>query len=408
MALFFADLVREACWDEGAGDLALAGALPGHRGFTASVPAGARFCYAIAGITHPQEWETGEGEIAGGRLVRTPISSSAGGAAVNLSAGLKTIALTVTAAWFAAQGAPAIGDVDGLAEALAGKAPASHAHDFANLTGKPTTLAGYGISDAAAGGHHHDDHYQPINAELTAVAGLATTSFGRAHLALADAAALRSHAGLGSLAQQAAGDVAISGGSISGITDLAIADGGTGASSAASARSNLGLGSIATQAASSVAITGGAVTGLASLAVSGSATITGQATANNGFQTASASDAGAGALGLDIPYSGDSFAMKRTGPGWSPLFGWLDANRNYVYSATELRIGNAAGYVGLGGPVISIGGSQVVGARRAGWTAPSGTAARTGFDTAGVSTEALAQRVKALIDDLIAHGLIGG
>ena len=33
MALFFADLVREACWDEGAGALALAGALPGHRTF---------------------------------------------------------------------------------------------------------------------------------------------------------------------------------------------------------------------------------------------------------------------------------------------------------------------------------------------------------------------------------------
>jgi hypothetical protein len=40
------------------------------------------------------------------------------------------------------------------------------------------------------------------------------------------------------------------------------------------------------------------------------------------------------------------------------------------------------------------------------WTAATGTAARTTFDTTTVTTEQLAQRVKALIDDLIANGAI--
>lgn len=44
--------------------------------------------------------------------------------------------------------------------------------------------------------------YQPLDSDLTAIAALSTTSFGRGLLALADAAALRGAAGLGTLATQ--------------------------------------------------------------------------------------------------------------------------------------------------------------------------------------------------------------
>lgn len=52
-------------------------------------------------------------------------------------------------------------------------------------------------------------------------------------------AATKTSLGLGTMATQAASNVNITGGSITGITDLAVADGGTGASTAAAARVNL-------------------------------------------------------------------------------------------------------------------------------------------------------------------------
>jgi hypothetical protein len=55
------------------------------------------------------------------------------------------------------------------------------------------------------------------------------------------ASSSRTNLGLGTIATQAANNVNITGGSISSITDLAVVDGGTGASTASGARTNLGL-----------------------------------------------------------------------------------------------------------------------------------------------------------------------
>jgi hypothetical protein len=60
--------------------------------------------------------------------------------------------------------------------------PSAHVHSWSEITtGKPTTLSGYGISDA-----------QPLDSDLTAIADLSTTAFGRSVLIQADGPAVRS------------------------------------------------------------------------------------------------------------------------------------------------------------------------------------------------------------------------
>ena len=146
----------------------------------------------------------------------------------------------------------------------------------------PTTLAGYGITDA-----------QGLDAELTALAGLVSaadrlpyftgtgtaalatyTAFARTLDGAADAAAARSTLGLGSLATLSS----INNGNWSGAA-LSVSNGGTGATTltgyvkgtgttAMTASATIpntdisGLGTMSTQNAASVAITGGSITNL--------------------------------------------------------------------------------------------------------------------------------------------------
>lgn len=56
------------------------------------------------------------------------------------------------------------------------------AQSFASLTGKPTTLAGYGITDAATSGHNHDSTYLGISAtaaDSNKLGGIAASSYSQ-------------------------------------------------------------------------------------------------------------------------------------------------------------------------------------------------------------------------------------
>jgi hypothetical protein len=144
------------------------------------------------------------------------------------------------------------------------------------ITDLAVSDGGTGASDASTArtnlGLVIGTNVQAYDAELSAIAALAVTDsnfiVGNGTTWVAESGATaRTSLGLGSIATQASSGVSITGGSITGITDLAVADGGTGASDAAGARTNLGLGTMATQASSSVNITGGTISGITDLAV---------------------------------------------------------------------------------------------------------------------------------------------
>lgn len=137
-----------------------------------------------------------------------------------LGLNVKNAAGTATGPLTAGAGAFDSLTVGGTAVSLSG-----HSHAFNTLTGTPTTLAGYGITDA-----------QGLDATLTALAGVTTaankliyatgsdtfsttdfSAFGRTLIDDADASAARTTLGLGTMATQASTSyLALSGGTLTG------------------------------------------------------------------------------------------------------------------------------------------------------------------------------------------------
>ena len=151
----------------------------------------------------------------------------------------------------------------------------------------------------------------------------------------------RVNLGLGSMAIQSAPTVSITGGSITGITDLAIADGGTGASNAADARTNLGLatgavttvGTMSTQNANAVNITGGDITGITPLPV---------ASGGTGGATAALAR-----TNLGVPPN------TRTVTGAGGLTGGGDLSTDRVITIATTSNGYGQRYIGTTGPNIA-------------------------------------------------------
>ncbi|MDP2495849.1 hypothetical protein Q8W25_17610 [Shimia thalassica] len=84
-----------------------------------------------------------------------------------------------------------------------------------------------------------------------------------------------------------------------------------------------------------------------------------------------------------------------------------DSYFSILIDGTEQMTIDPNGNVDVRNGHIELSGQKIIEARKTGWAVPSGTANRGSFTTSTATVEELAERLKAVIDDLRGHGLIG-
>lgn len=108
---------------------------------------------------------------------------------------------------------------------------------------------------------------------------------------------------------------------------------------------------------------------------------------------------------VDTPYVNLAFACDHSNGMPNPTGAHPENLSQVGTSAADISV---QGFVNVGaGSSFRVGGMPVLGARKQGWSKPQGAATRASFDAGRVSLRELAERLKALIDDLTDHGLIG-
>lgn len=175
---------------------------------------------------------TTAGTVAAGDHLHTGVYQPADAELAAL-AGLASAADTVP--YFTGSGTAALATFTAAGRALVDDADASAQRTTLGLGGAAVLNVGTTAGTVAAGDHNHTGTYQPLDGELTALAGLTSaadkvpyftgsgtaaladfSTFGRSLVDDADAAAGRATLGLGTISTQAASGVAITGGAIDG------------------------------------------------------------------------------------------------------------------------------------------------------------------------------------------------